>query len=87
MIYFPLIVDEALLVEFTEDETKENIELFANALKQIIKESYENPQLVKNAPYNATIERLDEVKASHPRTMALSWKILKTKINELIKIS
>jgi glycine dehydrogenase subunit 2 len=85
MIYFPLIVDEALLIEFTEDETKENIEFFANALKNIIKEAYENPALVKNAPYNATIERLDDVKASHPRTMSLSWKILKTKINELVK--
>jgi glycine dehydrogenase subunit 2 len=85
MIYFPLIVDEALLIEFTEDETKENIEFFANALKNIVKEAYENPALVKNAPYNATIERLDDVKASHPRTMSLSWKILKTKINELVK--
>src|SRR5579875_150932 len=55
MIYFPLIVDEALLIEFTEDETKENIKSYAEVLKKIVKEAYENPFLLKTAPHTTFI--------------------------------
>jgi len=79
MIYFPLIVDEAMLFEFTEDETLENIEKYAHAIKQIIKEAYTNPEIIKNSPSSTSISRLNEVKASHPRTMILSWKFIKDK--------
>jgi glycine dehydrogenase subunit 2 len=73
--YFPLIVDEALMIEPTESMEKEELDRFVDALKKISEEAYSNPDLVKNAPYNAAVTRLDEVKASHPKTMALSWRM------------
>ncbi len=84
MIYFPLIVEEALLIEFTEDETKEDVERYANVLKKIIKEAYENPSIIKSAPHSTPIGRLDEVKASHPRTLTLSWRKAKEKYADLL---
>jgi glycine dehydrogenase subunit 2 len=73
--YFPLIVDEALMIEPTESAEKEELDRFVEALKKISSEAYSNPDLLKNAPYNAAVTRLDEVKASHPKTMALSWRM------------
>jgi glycine dehydrogenase subunit 2 len=73
--YFPLIVDEALMIEPTESVEKEELDRFAGVLKQISDEAYTNPDLVKKAPYNTAVSRLDEVKASHPKTMALSWRM------------
>ncbi len=73
--YFPLIVDEALMIEPTESMEKEELDRFVEALKKISDEAYSNPDLVKNAPYNAAVTRLDEVRASHPKTMALSWRM------------
>ncbi len=62
--YFPLIVPEALMIEPTETESKQSLDDFANALLQIAKEAKENPQLLKDAPHNTPIGRLDEVKAA-----------------------
>jgi len=73
--YFPLIVDEALMIEPTESVEKEELDRFVDALKTISDEAYSNPDLVKQAPYNVAVTRLDEVKASHPKTMALSWRM------------
>jgi glycine dehydrogenase subunit 2 len=73
--YFPLIVDEALMIEPTESVEKEELDRFADVLKKISAEAYSNPDLVKKAPYHAAVTRLDEVKASHPKTMALSWRM------------
>jgi len=72
-IYFPLIVDEALMIEPTETFEKEELDRFAETLRKICEEAYTNPEAVLKAPHNTAISRLDEVKASHPRTMALSW--------------
>jgi glycine dehydrogenase subunit 2 len=74
-IYFPLIVDEALMIEPTETFEKEELDRFVDALRRICEEAYTNPQNVLTAPHNAAVSRLDEVKASHPRTMALSWRM------------
>lgn len=73
--YFPLIVEEALMIEPTESVEKEELDRFVDVLKQISNEAYSNPDLVKKAPYNSAVTRLDEVKASHPKTMALSWRM------------
>jgi glycine dehydrogenase subunit 2 len=73
--YFPLIVEEALMIEPTESADKETLDRFVEVLGKISDEAYSNPDLLKNAPYNAAVTRLDEVKASHPRTMALSWRM------------
>ncbi|MDH5754361.1 MAG: aminomethyl-transferring glycine dehydrogenase subunit GcvPB [Candidatus Bathyarchaeota archaeon] len=74
-IYFPLIVDEALMIEPTETFEKEELDRFVEAMRKICEEAYANPELVLKAPYNTAASRLDEVKASHPRTMALSWRM------------
>lgn len=62
-IYFPLIVDEAIMIEPTETESKETLDRFADAMLAISKEAEENPDILKNAPHNTGIRRLDDVKA------------------------
>jgi glycine dehydrogenase subunit 2 len=74
-IYFPLIVEEALMIEPTETYEKEELDKFADAMQKICEEAYKNPEAVLKAPNNTAVPRLDEVKASHPKTMALSWRM------------
>jgi glycine dehydrogenase subunit 2 len=62
--YFPLIVHEALMIEPTESESKETLEAFADALIKIAAEARSNPTLLKEAPHNTPVGRLDEVKAA-----------------------
>ncbi len=63
-VYFPLIVPEALMIEPTETENKETLDAFADALIQIAEEARSQPELLKTAPHNAPLKRLDEVKAA-----------------------
>jgi glycine dehydrogenase subunit 2 len=63
-IYFPLIVKEALMVEPTETESPETLEAFAKALLAIADEAQNNPDLVKSAPHNTPVSRLDETTAA-----------------------
>ena len=63
-VYFPLIVHEALMIEPTETESKETLDAFADALIQIAREARETPELLKQAPHNAPVKRLDEVRAA-----------------------
>jgi glycine dehydrogenase subunit 2 len=63
-IYFPLIVDEALMIEPTESESKETLDLFVDAMRAILRECDENPDLVHNAPHTTPVRRLDETKAA-----------------------
>jgi glycine dehydrogenase subunit 2 len=66
-IYFPLVVPEALMIEPTETETKETLDAFCDAMLQIAKEAAESPELLKQAPHNRPVRRLDEVRAAkHP---------------------
>jgi glycine dehydrogenase subunit 2 len=74
-IYFPLIVDEALMIEPTETFEKEELDRFAEAMRKICEEAYTTPETVLKAPHNTAVSRLDEVKASHPKTMVLSWRM------------
>lgn len=62
--YFPLIVPEALLIEPTETETKDDLDEFIEAMKQIAQEARTDPDLLHNAPHTAPVKRLDEVKAA-----------------------
>ncbi len=75
-IYFPLIVEEAMMIEPTETFEMEELDRFVSIMKQVCEEAYTNPQAVLSAPSNTAVTKLDEVKASHPRTMALSWRML-----------
>jgi len=63
-IYFPLIVSEAMMIEPTECETKETLDEFINALKQIADEAINNPEIVKTAPHTTVVSRLDEALAA-----------------------
>ena len=66
-IYFPLVVPEALMIEPTETETKETLDAFCDAMLAIAKEAAESPELLKEAPHNRPVRRLDEVRAAkHP---------------------
>jgi glycine dehydrogenase subunit 2 len=69
---FPLIVPGALMIEPTESESKEELDLFVDAMKSIAKEAAETPELVKTAPHTTRVSRLDEVGAA--RKPVLRWK-------------
>jgi glycine dehydrogenase subunit 2 len=63
-VYFPLLVEEALMVEPTETETRETLDAFADAIAAILVEAAEDPLLAQNAPYTTPVRRLDEVAAA-----------------------
>jgi glycine dehydrogenase subunit 2 len=63
-VYFPLLVEEALMVEPTETEAKESLDAFADAIEEILAEADRDPDLAKQAPYTTPVRRLDEVKAT-----------------------
>lgn len=63
-IYFPLIVDECMMIEPTETESKETLDDFADILIQIVKEAEENPEIVQEAPHTTVVGRLDETRAA-----------------------
>jgi glycine dehydrogenase subunit 2 len=63
-VYFPLIVDEALLIEPTETETKETLDRFAEVVAEILREGREDPEIARNAPYTTPVRRLDEAGAA-----------------------
>ena len=71
-MYFPLIVDEALLVEPTETESKETLDDFIYVIKQIVDEAKTDPELLHNAPHNTPNKRLNEALAA--RNPKLSWR-------------
>ena len=72
-VYFPLIVEEALMIEPTETESKETLDEFAQALLAIAEEAKTNPELVRSAPQQMVVNRLDEVKAA--REPNLRWTL------------
>ncbi len=71
-IYFPLTVEEGMLIEPTETETLETLDAFADALLEIAREAREDPELVKSAPHDAPVRRLDEATAA--RQPNLRWR-------------
>jgi glycine dehydrogenase subunit 2 len=71
-IYFPLIVDEAIMIEPTETESLRTLEEFVEAMIAIDREAQENPDLVKTAPHTTPVRRLDEVRGA--RQLDLRWR-------------
>jgi glycine dehydrogenase subunit 2 len=63
-VYFPLLVEEALMVEPTETETRETLDAFADAVAAILREAADDPEIARNAPYTTPVRRLDEVAAA-----------------------
>jgi glycine dehydrogenase subunit 2 len=63
-VYFPLLVDEALLIEPTETETRETLDAFAEAIAAILQEAQEDPSIAREAPHSTPVRRLDEAGAA-----------------------
>jgi glycine dehydrogenase subunit 2 len=63
-VYFPLLVDEALLIEPTETETRETMDAFAEAVAAILREAQDDPSIAREAPYSTPVRRLDEAGAA-----------------------
>jgi glycine dehydrogenase subunit 2 len=63
-VYFPLVVDEALLIEPTETETRETLDAFVDAIAAIVEEAAGDPEIARNAPYTTPVRRLDEAGAA-----------------------
>jgi glycine dehydrogenase subunit 2 len=63
-VYFPLVVEEALMVEPTETETRETLDAFAEGIAEILSEGGEDPEIARNAPYSTPVRRLDEAGAA-----------------------
>jgi len=70
-VYFPLIVEEAMMVEPTETESKDTLDAFAEAMLQVSREAVEDPHLLHEAPVTTPVRRLDEAKAA--RELKLHW--------------
>jgi glycine dehydrogenase subunit 2 len=71
-VYFPLIVEEALMIEPTETESRETLDGFCEAMLAIAREVESEPELLRSAPHNAPLRRLDEAEAArHP---VLRWQ-------------
>jgi glycine dehydrogenase subunit 2 len=71
-VSFPMIVSGAMMIEPTESESMEELDLLVDALKQIAREAAENPEHVLNAPHTTRLSRLDETTAA--RKPVLRWK-------------
>jgi len=71
-IYFPLIVKGALMIEPTETESKETLDQFIAAMRRIAQEAQENPEMLRMAPHNPRVTRMNETKAA--REPKLRWQ-------------
>ncbi|MEM4410211.1 MAG: aminomethyl-transferring glycine dehydrogenase subunit GcvPB [Candidatus Caldarchaeum sp.] len=76
-IYFPLIVEEAFMVEPTETEDKETLDSYVEAFAKVIEECYSSPEVVRTAPHNTSVRRVNEAKASHPLSLTPTWRVLR----------
>ena len=72
-VYFPLIVEEALMTEPTETESKRTLDTYIDAMIEIARDADENPEILHNAPHNTPVRRLDDVRAV--RQPDLRWKM------------
>ncbi|SFM39060.1 aminomethyl-transferring glycine dehydrogenase subunit GcvPB [Nitrosomonas communis] len=70
--YFPILIPECLLIEPAETESKETLDAFAAAMKEILVEIQEQAEMVKSAPHDMPLRKLDDVKAA--RELDLTWK-------------
>jgi glycine cleavage system P protein (glycine dehydrogenase) subunit 2 len=75
--YFPLTVPEALMIEPTETEAKPTLDAFVDAMQAIAKEALNNPALLKSAPHDTPVKRLDEVKAARELVLSDRTKVAK----------
>jgi len=81
-VYFPLIVEEALMIEPTETESQETLDGFADALLRIAHEAQTDPELVRRAPQRLAVQRLDEVKAAREPNLRFKPQLAAGKLQE-----
>jgi glycine dehydrogenase subunit 2 len=72
-VYFPQIVEEAMMVEPPETESLRDLDDLVDAFVKTVKEAEDDPEKLRGAPHNASVGRIDEVKTSHPKTIKLKW--------------
>ena len=70
-VYFPLVVEEAMMVEPTETESRSTLEAYAEALRRAAREARERPEILREAPSTTPVRRLDEARAA--RALKLRW--------------
>jgi glycine dehydrogenase subunit 2 len=73
-VYFPLILGEAMMIEPTETVSKLELDKMIRAFQQISDEAYSKSDVLKTAPHATSVTRIDEAKASRPKTMKLTWR-------------
>jgi len=73
-VYFPLIVEEAIMVEPTEAESKDTLDRFVEVMRQIAREAEESPELIHEAPHSQPVGRLDETAAARKPVLRWSWQ-------------
>lgn len=76
-IYFPLIVQEAFMIEPTESVSKRDLDEYAEILGKIINEAYDDPSILLEAPSNTKVRRIDEAYGSRPKTMTPTYRWIK----------
>ena len=77
--HHPFIVPEPFTIEPTESYSKKELDEYLAGLKQVVKECRENPEIVKTAPHNSVIHRVDESVLDDPKKWAISWRSYKKK--------
>jgi glycine dehydrogenase subunit 2 len=77
--HHPWIVPEPFTLEPCESYSKDDIDEYIAILRQIAKEAYEDPEFVKNAPYNSTIHKIPEPDIDEPENIAITWRQYKKK--------
>ncbi|MCE4614843.1 MAG: aminomethyl-transferring glycine dehydrogenase subunit GcvPB [Desulfurococcales archaeon] len=84
-IYFPLIVREALMIEFTESETKENIERYVDILKEIKEVAEKDPERIGVPPKNTVVRKIKAAEANKPRNIIPTYRVLAGKREGVVK--
>ncbi|MEM4528593.1 MAG: aminomethyl-transferring glycine dehydrogenase subunit GcvPB, partial [Desulfurococcaceae archaeon] len=84
-MYFPVIVKEALQIEFTESETPEIVEKYVERLQEISEIAYKNPHEPSKWPLKTSVNRVDLVKANHPKHLSPTWRIYLKRLRGEIK--
>ncbi|HEY8998436.1 MAG TPA: aminomethyl-transferring glycine dehydrogenase subunit GcvPB, partial [Edaphobacter sp.] len=79
-VSFPMVVSGAMMIEPTESESREELDLLVDALKQIAREAEENPEIVTTSPQTTRLRRLDETTAA--RKPILRWKPVANGVKE-----
>ncbi len=72
--HHPFVVPEPFTIEPTESYSKEELDEYLAGLEQIVKEAYENPEKVKNAPYNSVVHKIDHSTLDDPEKWAITWR-------------